>query len=95
MTDSMLQLEEFIREHEAEPSQWYVGVAANPEKMLFKHHNVNRRHDSWIYRLAASHDDAREIHDSLVELGCDATQSLGELDGTLVYVYLKSQNTRP
>ena len=95
MTDSILQVQEFIGENGCNPKQWYVGITFKPQETLFNHHNVHRQLNSWIYRLIDSPEGARRVHDSLVELGCDSIRNPNECEGTIVYVYLKSHTTRP
>ena len=91
----MFQLQDFMEEHGGTPQEWFAGIASNPEKKLFNHHRVDRKNGAWIYRLAASPDAAREVLDALVATGCETQPDPAEFEGTLVYVYLKSEQTRP
>lgn len=92
MSDSMLQLHQFIENHGYNAKLWCVGIAVNAEEVLFVQHKVDRKRDSWIYRLADSSDTARAVYDSLIKLGCRGNPEQNEPRGTMVYVYLKSPN---
>ena len=85
----------FIEEHARAPHQWYVGLAADAEEKLFKHHKVKRHRDSWIYRMADSPEVARTIQENFLKLGCDGEPRPDEPKASVVYVYLKSRETTP
>lgn len=74
-------------------SNWYTGIATDPEKRLFEDHNVARK-SWWIYREAENSDIAREIEDYFVnELGTDGDTGGGDDSTRFVYSYKKTSET--
>lgn len=75
---------------------WYVGVAADVERVLFDEHRVNRDVDPWIYRDAGSADLARDVETYFVHtLGADGETGGGGHGSVFVYAYYKGPRTRP
>ncbi len=72
---------------------WYVGIAAYPDKSLFIGHNVSEKYDSWIYRSASTNADAKEIQHLLLMMGFDGNPKRNDSSGKNVYVYKKAPYT--
>jgi hypothetical protein len=77
-------------------SDWYVGIAEDPEKRLSEH-NVNLKSgDIWIYDHATSSDVAREVEKYFIEiLKTDGGGGGGSDSSDYVYAYKKNQHTKP
>jgi len=75
-------------------SDWYVGIAANPEQRLFNDHGVNKNSDAWIWIRAASSDDARAAEKSLLALGMTGGRGGGDDDSDCVYAYRITSTTK-
>ena len=77
-------------------SSWYVGISKDSRNRLFNEHAVNEKTDSWIYRIAASSDIARQIEEYFVYvLGTDGGPGGGDKDARSVYAYRKNSHTNP
>jgi len=50
-------------------NDWYVGVAADPQKRLFNDHAVNKQLDPWIFDTCSSSWEAREIEQYFIGQG--------------------------
>jgi hypothetical protein len=73
--------------------EWYVGVAANPDKRLFEGHNVSQEGGAWIYRDAGSGSMARIIEAIFHKKGCKGGQG-GTDNPHYVYAYRMTRTTR-
>ena len=72
---------------------WYVGIAANAKERLIAH-DVDK--EAYIYRTAASSQDARQIERYFTQtLSTDGGTGGGDQSTNMVYAYKKSQSTNP
>ena len=76
-------------------SDWYCGIASDPEDRLFHEHKVPRKDYWWVFRQCHNNNDARAVETKLIELGCDGAPGGGDESTVYVYAYLKSANTNP
>jgi hypothetical protein len=74
-------------------TDWYVGIASNPENRVFSDHQVDRDKGTWIYCPAASDTAARTVEDAYHAAGCDGGPGGGDRTTTFVYAYLKTRTT--
>jgi hypothetical protein len=75
-------------------SSWYVGISSDAKKRLRDEHNVTN--EAYIYRTAASAEDARQIERYLIETLCtDGGPGGGDATTNMVYAYKKSPSTNP
>jgi hypothetical protein len=73
-----------------------VGIGEDARKRLFADHNVNEASDQWIFDIANSHDEAREIEDYFINaLGIDGGAGGGDRSANMVYAYKKNPYTNP
>jgi hypothetical protein len=75
-------------------SDWYVGIAADPEQRLFNDHAVSKESGAWIWVRAASSDDARAAEKSLLALGMTGGPGGGDDDSDCVYAYKITSTTQ-
>ena len=91
------QLRDHIASRGGTYSEWYTGIAKNPEERLDQH-NVNRKNggDYWAHRTADSKDIVEEIEDYFVNtLDTDGAPGGGTVATKSVYIYKKSAHTDP
>lgn len=74
-------------------SDWYVGIASDPQKRLFDDHAVSEKNGRWIYIEADSISEARDAESMFLELGYDGARGGGNDDTLFVYAYLKTRDT--
>ena len=74
---------------------WYCGITGDVEQRLFEEHGVPEKEHWFAYRNCSSDDDARNVEDALLRLGCDGGPGGGDSDSTYVYAYLKTNVTTP
>jgi hypothetical protein len=73
-----------------------VGISEDARKRLFAEHNVNEAGDQWIFDIANTHDEAREIEDYFIDaLGTDGGEGRGDQSAEMVYAYKKNPCTKP
>lgn len=48
-------------------SNWYVGIATDPEDRLFNQHNVKKNAWGWIYCHTSTERDARDTEEFLLK----------------------------
>lgn len=80
-------IEQYIREHGGDFSNWYAGIAADPRHRLFSDHNVTEHGGAWIYRDAITEAEARKAEDYLLSLGCKGGDGGGDYRTRYVYAY--------
>lgn len=66
---------------------WYVGVASDPQRRLFRNHRVNKRDGAWIYGEAETDSAARKVEQSLLERGCQGGSVAENPAARSVYAY--------
>ena len=90
------ELKDHIASRGGAYSEWYTGIAEDPNKRLDEH-GVNRKEgDKWAHREAASSNIAREIETYFTDtLGTDRNPGGGSDATKSVYVYKKNNHTDP
>ena len=87
----------YMKEFGGSFNQWYVGVANNPEQVLFSQHNVDREKDYWIFKPALSFRATTTVlqyfREKLKTDGADV--GVGSDEMTYVYTFKKSATTIP
>lgn len=68
-------------------SNWYAGIAADPEDRLFGYHEVDRKNGKWIYDSATSNASARSAEDALHRAGFKGGPGGGDSKTKGVYAY--------
>jgi len=99
--DARMEIRAFIDRARAAYSEWYVGVAAEPDRRLERH--GLQESDWYIVRRLAGADAARRVAEALLKLECDgsSTETPGEDEEepsgepTSVYAYWKRGHTEP
>ncbi len=91
--DARMEMKAFIDRARAPHSEWYVGIAADPEERLSEH-GVQET-DWYIVRRLASAEEARRVEESLLKLGCGGGPGGGDEAATAVYAYWKRGHTQP
>jgi hypothetical protein len=77
------------------PAEWYVGIAAHPQRRLFDDHQVREENDAWICLDAKNHTIARYVEAHLtVNLGTAGGPGGGDEASSFVYAYRKTPRTR-
>jgi hypothetical protein len=87
----------YIKEFDPEFGAWYVGIASDPKRRLQAEHGVDLERDIWLYKQALSFAACRTIQRYFIEkLNTDGELvSAGGEDEDCVYLYRKSERTRP
>ena len=99
--DARIEIKAFIDRSRAHYPEWYVGVAADPDRRLEQH--GLQEADWYIVRRLASAEAARRVAEALLKLECDgsASEAPGEEDEepagepASVYAYWKRGHTTP
>lgn len=91
--DARMEMKAFIDRSRAPYSQWYAGIAAEPDDRLSEH--GVRDADWWIVRRLADAEAARRQEEFLLKLGCDGGPGGGDEASTAVYAYWKRGHTEP
>ena len=76
-------------------SAWYCGIASDWDARLFGDHSVPRKDHWYVARQCYSNEDARNVEDALLKLGCDGGPGGGDQSTIHVYAYLKAAMTNP
>jgi hypothetical protein len=104
--DARIEIKAFIDRARAPNSQWYVGVAADPDERL-RGHGLEES-DWYIVRRLASAEAAQRVAEGLLKAGCDGLPVRGSAseapregdeepagEPTAVYAYWKRGHTTP
>lgn len=91
--DARLEIRAFIDRSRAPNSEWYVGVAADPDERL-REHGLQEA-DWYIVRRLASAEAARRVAEALLKLECDGSAGGDDETATAVYAYWKRGHTTP
>ena len=91
----VMEMLEFTQRVGGHPRTWYVGITNDPRRLLFDEHQVHYQDDAWIYRIAASEDDARRVEEYFLAYGLDGGRGRQRPDSSTVYSYRKSVRTEP
>jgi hypothetical protein len=88
------EIADYVRNCGGAYSQWYVGIAADPQQRLFNDHNVDRNSGAWIYRTCGSSEEARAIEDYFILMGMKGGPGGGDSATKIVYAYKITSSTR-
>ena len=91
--DARMEIRAFIDRSRAPYPDWYVGVAADPDRRLERH--GLQESDWYIVRRLASAEAARRVAEALLKLECDGAAAGGDETATAVYAYWKRGHTTP
>jgi hypothetical protein len=91
----VMDILEFIQREGGHPRMWYVGVTDDAQGRLFDEHQVHYQNDAWIYRTAASEEEAQRVEEYFLEYGLDGRKGGKRPDFRKVYAYRKGINTKP
>ncbi len=92
--DLLEEIVKFVNEHGANYREWYVGISKEPEKDLFKKHNVQKNGDLWMYDLATDLNNAKQVEEKLVMMGFDGASMPSDSKAVGVYIYKKRGHTK-
>ena len=104
--DARIEMKAFVDRARARYSEWYVGVAADPDERLRKH--GLQENDWYIVRQLGSGEAAQRVAEFVLKLGCDGcaiptvipsddggAEQDEEREATAVYAYWKRGHTEP
>jgi hypothetical protein len=91
----VMEMLEFIQQESGHPRTWYVGITNDPRRRLFDEHQVHYQDDAWIYRAAASEDEAHRVEEYFLAYGLIGGAGRRLQDPCTVYAYRKSIRTQP
>lgn len=91
----VMEMLEFIQKEGGHSGTWYVGITDDPRRRLFDEHQVHYQDDTWIYRAAASEDEARRVEEYFLAYGLIGGAEKRLQDPCTVYAYRKSIRTQP
>jgi len=74
-------------------ARWYVGITSNVEERLFGAHRVPRQNHWFIYRRAASSNEARAVEAAYHQAGCAGGGGGGDYLSVFVYAYVMTYQT--
>lgn len=90
------EIKDHIASRGGKYSDWYVGIAADPEQRVYEDHRVDEYLDKFIWRWAENDVVARKIERYFIDqLGTDGGPGGGSKDTRCVYAYKKSTRTNP
>jgi hypothetical protein len=94
MTNAYNEIAAHINKH-GNPKAWYVGIAKNWQKRLFKEHKVPQQGSWYIVRQCMNDTEARTVENVLIKQLCCGGPCGGNDATVFVYAYLKSATTSP
>ena len=92
--DIIERILQIVAEKGGRRAQWYVGVAKDPKKALFKEHHVPKSGNPWFFKHAMDHTEALRIQDRLLREGLDGAAFNKDVKATGIYLYRKSGHTK-
>jgi len=91
----VMEMLEFIQREGGHPGTWCAGITDDPRRRLFDEHQVHHQDDAWIYRAAASEDEARRVEEYFLAYGLTGGAGRRLQAPCTVYAYRKSIRTQP
>lgn len=87
----------YIKEFDPDFGAWYVGIASDPKQKLQTDHGVDLEKDIWLYKQAVSFTACKTVQRYFLDkLKTDGDLvSTGNEDTDCVYLYKKSERTKP
>ena len=73
---------------------WYIGIAKDVTQKLFVDHKVNDQNGIWIYIVANTNSDAKEIKNYFERIGVTFNNSDDDENGLFVFAYKKESFIR-
>lgn len=88
------RIEDLLRRSTGDPAAWVVGVAADPERALFRTHRVDPSTSDFVWVQAPTPIAARAVARYFHELGC-LGRTLWDEEAYCVYAYARAPGTWP
>lgn len=85
-TDILKEMLDFLRKRAPLYIMWTVDTVTDP-KELFEKHGIDETSDKWICFDAGSEEEARQIKEAIIFIGCQGTSDNGK-DDSYRYVYI-------
>ena len=87
----------YIKEFDSRFDAWYVGITSDPKRALQSEHGVDLDTDIWLYKQAASFSACKTVQKYFIEkLNTEGNLvPEGDRDMDCIYLYRRSQRTRP
>jgi len=87
----------YIKEFGGDFNEWYVGISPDPKNTMFEEHSVHKDDDIWLYKQALTFTACKTVQNYFLEiLNTDGNAVIdGDEDTDCVYLYKKSDRTRP
>jgi len=76
-------------------SEWFIGVAADPDQRLFAHHRVRKYGDWWLRRRAVSREAALAVYCYFTRARGMAGEVEDHPAADSVYAFRKEPHTSP
>ena len=87
MSAKVQELLNFIASMGGRYSEWYVGIATDPQVRLFDQHRVSKMAGQWIYIPCESSEVARLVEAHFIGLGTMGGSGGGDYATKFVYAY--------
>jgi hypothetical protein len=91
----VMEMLEFIQREGGHRKTWCVGITDDARRRLFDEHQVHYQDHAWIYRSAASEEEAQRVEEYFIEYGLDGGRGGKRPGSTMVYAYRKGVSTEP
>jgi hypothetical protein len=92
----ILDISSYMRSWGGLARDWYVGIASDARTRLFIEHRVDENSGKWIYRIAESATEARDIEKHFLdEIGTDGGPGGGDWTAKQIYAYKKTALSKP
>ncbi|HOC94185.1 MAG TPA: hypothetical protein PKH33_17680 [bacterium] len=87
-------MEDYVRNNGGKYSEWYAGIATDPDYTLFTRHNVDRVTGKKIYRTFSTDTQARQVEKYFLDKGCAGDDGGGDSSTKSAYLYKETSTTR-
>lgn len=94
MQQIIKKFEEFMGKYGRLYSQFYVGIASDPEDRLINGHGVSRNIPSIYWNIPINTNAVREIEKYFLDRGCKGGPGGGDNNTNYIYTYLITPQTR-
>ena len=77
------KITKYIFEKKGAHGEWFIGISSDPQKALFKAHNVDKKTDFWMYEFLPDALSAHRAVDQLLMMSQGKVQALGPKEEVL------------
>lgn len=86
-------IDAYIQKHGGKYSDWYAGIAKDPDERLFTDHKVDKVNGLWVHYNCETDTTSRRVEKHFLDEGCQGGTGGGDHETIYAYAYKVTSST--